>query len=88
MGKKKSKEENQQINTATINNEKFKVIILEKCTVNTKMFNLEIGTYQKCRMKTEIQLNSNKRNGRAYWVSSRGPSCNKSNLNQPTKTAK
>lgn len=70
--KEKSKEENQQINTATINNEKFKVIILEKCTVHTKMFNWEISTYQKCRTKTEIQSNSNKRNGRAYWVLGRG----------------
>lgn len=31
--KKQNEEENQQINTTPINNENFKVIILEKCTV-------------------------------------------------------
>lgn len=37
------------------------------------MFKWEISTtYQKCRMKTEIQLNKNKRNGRAFWALGRG----------------
>lgn len=64
-------------------------LLYSKSAQFIEMFNWEISTYQKCRMKTEIQLNKNKRNGRAYWVLGRGSMLLQFKLKlQQTKTAK